>query len=55
VIIGEERHKGLDDKIWSRKVALMKAVDGKETLKASKLGGGGAQANSSKQDRVAVQ
>jgi hypothetical protein len=43
VIIGEERHKGLDDKIWSRKVVLMKATDGKETLKitlkASKLGG----------------
>jgi hypothetical protein len=33
VIIGEERHKGLDDKVWSRKVALTKAADGKETLK----------------------
>jgi hypothetical protein len=43
VIIDEERHKGLDDKFWSRKVALMKAADGKEklkiTLKASELGG----------------
>jgi hypothetical protein len=43
VIIGEERHKGLDDKVWSRKVALTKAADGKETLKitlkASELGG----------------
>jgi hypothetical protein len=56
VIIGEERHKGLDDKIWSRKVVLMKATDGKETLKitlkASKLGG---QANSSKRDRGPIQ
>jgi hypothetical protein len=56
VIIGEERHKGLDDKIWSRKVVLMKATDGKETLKitlkASKLGG---QANSLKRDRGPIQ
>jgi hypothetical protein len=45
VIIGEERHKGLDNKIWSRKVTLTKAADEKETLKitlkASELGGGG--------------
>jgi hypothetical protein len=45
VIIGEESHKGLDDKIWSRKVTLTKAADGKETLKitlkACELGGGG--------------
>jgi hypothetical protein len=49
VIIGEERHKSLDDKIWSRKVTLKKAADGQETLKitmkASKLGG---QANNLK-------
>jgi hypothetical protein len=43
VIIGEERHKSLDDKIWSRKVALKMEADGKETLKiilkAFELGG----------------
>jgi hypothetical protein len=55
VVIGEERHKGLDDKIWSRKVVLTKATNGKETLKitlkASDLGGGGGgggQPNNSK-------
>jgi hypothetical protein len=43
VIISKERHKSLDDKIWSRKVTLEKANDGKETLKialmAFELGG----------------
>jgi hypothetical protein len=56
VIIGEERHKGLDDKIWSRKVTLTKTTDGKETLKvtlkASELGG---QANNSKRDQRPTQ
>jgi hypothetical protein len=55
VIIGEEMQKSLDDKIWSRKVALKMAADGKETLKiilkASELGG---QANNSKRDRGPV-
>jgi hypothetical protein len=32
VIIGEERAKSLDDKIWLREVVLEKAADGKETL-----------------------
>jgi hypothetical protein len=33
VIIDEERHKDLDGKSWSRRVALTRAADGKETLK----------------------
>jgi hypothetical protein len=49
VIIDEERHKDLDGKSWSRRVALTRAADGKETLKitlkASELKG---QANGSK-------
>jgi hypothetical protein len=52
----EEMYKGLDDKIWSRKVALAKAVDGKETLKiplkASELR---RQGNISKRDLRHVQ
>jgi hypothetical protein len=52
MITVEERHKGLDDKIWSMQVALTKATNGKETLKitlkASELEGGGGQPNSSK-------
>jgi hypothetical protein len=51
VIIGEERAKSLDDKIWLREVVLEKAADGKETLtttvKVSVLWGcreGGGQA-----------
>jgi hypothetical protein len=28
VIIDEKRNKGLDDQIWSRKVALTKTADG---------------------------
>jgi hypothetical protein len=43
VIIGEERPKSWDDKIWSREVVLEKAADGKDVLKitvrASGLGG----------------
>jgi hypothetical protein len=56
VVIGEERHKRLDNKIWSRKVVLEKAADGKETLKitskASKLG---RQDNGSRRDQRHVQ
>jgi hypothetical protein len=51
VIIGKERHKSLDNKFWSRKVALKKAADGKETLKITlKVSEQWGQANSSKQD-----
>jgi hypothetical protein len=43
VIIGEERPKSCEDKIWSREVVLEKVVDGKNvlkiTVKASGLGG----------------
>jgi hypothetical protein len=59
VIIGKERLKSLDDKIWPRDVALEKVVDGKETLKitmkVSGLGGGGGQASSSNQDWGSIQ
>jgi hypothetical protein len=55
-MIGEERHKSLDDKIWSRKVVLKKAADGKETLKVTLKGFElGGQANRSKRDRGHVQ
>jgi hypothetical protein len=56
VMIGEERHKSLDDKIWSRKVVLKKAADGKETLKVTLKGFElEGQANRSKRDRGHVQ
>jgi hypothetical protein len=49
VVISEETYKSLDDKIWSMKVALEKAVDGKETLKITlKVSALVRQANSSK-------
>jgi hypothetical protein len=43
VIIGEERPKSYEDKIWSREVVLEKDADGKDvlkiTIKASRLRG----------------
>jgi hypothetical protein len=56
VIIGEERPKSCEDKIWSREVVVEKDADGKDVLKitinSSELGG---QAANSKQDRSSVQ
>jgi hypothetical protein len=47
LIIGEERPKSYEDKIWSRKVVLEKVADGKNilkiTIKANELGGGGGK------------
>jgi hypothetical protein len=47
VIIGEERPKSCEDKIWSREVLLEKAAHCKNvlkiTVKASGLGGGGGK------------
>jgi hypothetical protein len=43
MIIGEERPKSCEDKIWSSEVVLEKAADGKNilkiTVKTSGLGG----------------
>jgi hypothetical protein len=56
VVIGKERPKSYEDKIWSKKVVLEKDADGKDvfkiTVKASGLGG---QAGNSKQDWSSVQ
>jgi hypothetical protein len=56
VIIGEERPKSYEDKIWLRKVVLEKDADGTDVLKitvnTSRLRG---QAGNSKQDRSSVQ
>jgi hypothetical protein len=47
VIIGEERPKSCEDKIWSREVVLEKDADGKDvlkiTVKASRLRGANRQ------------
>jgi hypothetical protein len=47
VIIGEERPKSCEDKIWSREVVLEKDADGKDvlkiTVKASRLRGASRQ------------
>jgi hypothetical protein len=56
VIIGEERPRSCEDRIWSREVVLEKAADGKDvlkiTVKASALGG---QAGNLKEDQSSVQ
>jgi hypothetical protein len=56
VIIGEERPKSYEDKIWLRKVVLEKDADGTDVLKitvnTSRLRG---QAGNSKQDQSSVQ
>jgi hypothetical protein len=55
VIIGEERPKSWDDKIWSREVVLEKAADGKDVLKITvRASGLGGQAGNSKQDWSSV-
>jgi hypothetical protein len=58
MIIGEERPKSYEDKIWSREMVLEKDADGKDvlriTVKASGLPGGGGSCNS-KQDQSSVQ
>jgi hypothetical protein len=56
VIIGEEKPKSYEDKIWSRKVVLEKDADGKDILKITiKASGLEGQADNSKQDRSFVQ
>jgi hypothetical protein len=59
LIIGEERPKSYEDKIWLRKVMLEKVVDGKNilkiTIKPNELGGGGGQDRNLKQDWSSVQ
>jgi hypothetical protein len=56
VIIGEERPKSCEDKIWSREVVLEKDADGNDVLKITvKTSGLNGQASNSKQDQDSVQ
>jgi hypothetical protein len=56
VIIGEERPKSCEDKIWSREVVLEKDTDGNDVLKITvKASGLRGQASNSKQDQDSVQ
>jgi hypothetical protein len=56
VIIGEERPKSYEDKIWSWEVVLEKNANGKDVFKITiKASGLREQASNSKQDRSSVQ
>jgi hypothetical protein len=56
VIIGEERPKSCEDKIWSREVMLEKDADGKDVLKITvKASGLAGQVGNLKQDRSSIQ
>jgi hypothetical protein len=56
VIIGEERPKSCEDKIWSREVMLEKDADGNDVLKITiKASGLAGQVGNLKQDRSSIQ